>query len=269
MTSAIQPTTIRGRGPDLLFQHGLGGGCAQVDALLDPADAVPLPVRRITVACRGHDGVPLGRGPATLAAFAADVEREAEAISPALSPHAVLGGISMGAAIALLLAVRRPAAALILVRPAWDLGPDAPPNLRMLRQAATTMTAHGADGRALMRRSPSFAALARTSPDNATSLLAQWDAPDLHDRARLLSGIAGCPLALGNARPAPACPVLIVSCPDDALHPAALAASLCRQLKGRTVMVPSKSADPTGHGAAVRAAMRSFLAEVFDRMPAR
>ena len=105
----------RGNGPAVVFQHGLGGDEAQV-AQVFPDDAG---WRRLTVECRGHGGSTLGSTrPFGFAMFADDVLAAAD--DAGLDRFAV-GGISMGAAIALRLAVRHPdrVAGLVLVRPAW------------------------------------------------------------------------------------------------------------------------------------------------------
>ena len=108
----------------MVFQHGLCGDCGQT-AQVFPTSAG---FRRVTLECRGHgasDCGPLER--LSIAQFTDDLAAviEAEALVPC-----VVGGISMGAAVALRLAVTRPdlVRALVLARPAWLVG-DAPQNM--------------------------------------------------------------------------------------------------------------------------------------------
>src|SRR4051794_39313163 len=99
----------------IVFQHGLCGAEPQVAEVLLPDPAY----RRLTLECRGH-----GRSPAgpldrlSIATFADDL---AALIEQRVGGPVVLGGISMGAAIASRLAVPRPdlVRAVILARSAW------------------------------------------------------------------------------------------------------------------------------------------------------
>ena len=107
MTAAPSPDRPRlalaevGHGPAMLFQHGLCGDARQ------PADVFPSDAFRcLTVECRGHGGSEPGDPEAFgIASFADDVADTLDGMR--LGPLPV-GGISMGAAIALRLAVRRP-----------------------------------------------------------------------------------------------------------------------------------------------------------------
>jgi pimeloyl-ACP methyl ester carboxylesterase len=107
-----------GDGSPVLWQHGLGADHNQ------PAEVFPsLPgICRITLECRGHGASELGDpGRLSIACFVMD--------ALALLDHleidqAVVGGISLGAAIALRMAALYPSriSGLILGRPAWAAG---------------------------------------------------------------------------------------------------------------------------------------------------
>ena len=110
-----------GTGRPVLFQHGLCGMAAQT------AEVFPenLGWRRLTLECRGHGRSDAGAAEDfSLATFADDLAAFIE--TRQLAP-VVLGGISMGAALAMRLAVKRPdlVRALVLARPAWltEAGP--------------------------------------------------------------------------------------------------------------------------------------------------
>ena len=102
-----------GDGLPVVFQHGLCGDAHQT------AEAFPDDprFRLITLECRGHGASQAGSA-FSIATFAEDVAALIDHL--ALAP-VVLGGISMGAAIASRLAVHRPdlVRGLILARPAW------------------------------------------------------------------------------------------------------------------------------------------------------
>ena len=150
----------------MVFQHGLCGDCGQT-AQVFPTSAG---FRRVTLECRGHgasDCGPLER--LSIAQFTDDLAAviEAEALVPC-----VVGGISMGAAVALRLAVTRPdlVSALVLARPAWLVG-DAPQNMApnalvgdLLRRFAPAEAAQRFEASAIA------ADLAGTAPDNLASL---------------------------------------------------------------------------------------------------
>ena len=90
-----------GTGIPVLFQHGLGGDEAQV------AEVYPdnPPTRRITLECRGQGGSSFGPAERfSIATFADDLDALAERLGLGA---VVTGGISMGAAIALRLAVHK------------------------------------------------------------------------------------------------------------------------------------------------------------------
>jgi pimeloyl-ACP methyl ester carboxylesterase len=131
---------ISGQGPAVLWQHGLGATAAQ------PAEVFPEGFTRITLLCRGHDGSDLG-DPASLsiAQFGQDVL----ALMDHLGLQSVaMGGISLGAAIALRLAVTHPlrVRALILARPAWVDHP-APETMQSYVEVARQLARHGELGR--------------------------------------------------------------------------------------------------------------------------
>ena len=106
----------RGAGPAAVFQHGLGGDETQVAEVFPDADGL---WRRLTLDCRGQGGSPPDPwNRYAIQTFAEDVLRLADERQV---ERFVAGGISMGAAIALHLAVHYPGrvTALILARPAW------------------------------------------------------------------------------------------------------------------------------------------------------
>ena len=104
-----------GQGRAVIFQHGLGGDQTQVAGVFPTSQ-----FRRLTLECRAQGHSQAG-DPAyfSIPQFAKDVLAFADARGV---EKFAIGGISMGAAIALRLAVIAPTrlTALILSRPAWD-----------------------------------------------------------------------------------------------------------------------------------------------------
>jgi pimeloyl-ACP methyl ester carboxylesterase len=113
---------LRGEGEPLLFMHGLGSDAQVFSELLGE-----LPGRRLAMPDqRGHGGSTAIVEPAGYSLD--EMTRDAEAVLDALNwQSAVIGGASMGAAVALSLAQRRPElfSALVLASPAMADEPHA------------------------------------------------------------------------------------------------------------------------------------------------
>ena len=248
----------RGQGPAFLFQHGLGAQAQQPVELAGD----DLPVRLVAMSGRGHGATqPLG-DPRLLSidAFADDLAALAHHLG---LPRAIVGGISMGAAVALRLAVRQPALVerLVLVRPAWLTRP-APPHLDILRLVARHLRAAGCDGVAGFVAEPDYGRVLAQSPDNAASLCRQFEAERPEERATVLEHVVDCDPGVSEADLADlAMPALVIANGEDPMHPLALAERLARLLPGASLCrVTSKSVDPLRHGDDVRRAIAAFLA---------
>ncbi len=253
----------RGRGMPLVFQHGLGGSEAQV------TENVPdLPsIRRLTLECRGQGGSePGSRRPFSIAGFADDVLGFCDARGVG---RFVAGGISMGAAIALRLAVRHPArvSALILARPAWLFDP-APENMRPYAEVAAALrdAPSRAEAKARFSSSPIAARLGRDAPDNLVSLLGFFDRPDAASTADLLGDIASDGPGVTRAEVALLrLPTLVIGHGIDHAHPLSTAEALASTIPDATLIrIPPKAGEKAAHIAAFRAAVATFL----DQLPA-
>lgn len=240
----------RGTGVPVIFQHGLCGDARQT------FEAFPdLPGHRLhTLDCRGHGASPPD-GPYTIATFAGDIA----ALAATLAPPVILGGISMGAAISLRLAVTQPhlVRALILVRPAWGTDP-APPNMAPNAEVARALLT---STRAAFTETPTARRLATESPDNLASLLGFFDRAPLDQTAALLTAISADGPGLTRAQLAAlTIPTLVCATPEDAIHPRALAADLAALIPtARLIDLPPKGRDKPAHLAALHAAIADFL----------
>ena len=247
-----------GQGLPVVFQHGLGGDEAQVAQTFPPADSV----RRIMVECRGHGASSLGTArPFSLQMFAEDV---LAAATERRFDRFVVGGISMGAALALHLAHHHPerVAALILVRPAWTFA-TSPDNLEPIRAVATLLRSHPIDeARALFAGSEIGQRIKADVPDNFASLLGYFDRPDAVAFASVLADIAADgPGVSQTAAAAIAVPTLIIGNQQDAIHPLSHAQTLADTIPGASfVEVTPKAADKQRHFAEVQDAITRFLA---------
>ncbi|HEY0122704.1 MAG TPA: alpha/beta hydrolase [Rhizobium sp.] len=247
-----------GQGLPVLFQHGLGGDEAQVAQTFPPADNV----RRITVECRGHGASSLGTvRPFSLHMFAEDV---LTAATERGFDRFVVGGISMGAALALHLAHHYPEriVGLVLVRPAWTLT-AAPDNLEPIRAVAALLRSHPIDeARALFAGSEIGKRIKADAPDNFASLLGYFDRPNAVAFASVLADIAADgPGVSQAAASALAIPTLIIGNQQDAIHPISCAQTLADTIPDAGfVEVTPKAADKSRHFAEVQDAITRFLA---------
>ena len=247
-----------GSGSPVLFQHGLGADRAQV-AEVFPTDP---PVRRITLECRGQGVSELGPPEAlSIASFSGDLAALAAHLGIA---YAVVGGISMGAAIALRLAVRRPdlVRGLILARPAWLFAPG-PENIQPYALVGELLGQHDAEtARAEFLKSPIAERLAREAPDNLASLNGFFDYPEPKTLGALLRAIAvdGPGVSADEARVIKV-PTLVIGHGEDLAHPWAYAETLAATIPGaKLVRITSKVVDRTRYVAEFKAAVAAFLA---------
>ena len=228
-----------GPGLPVLFQHGLCGAEGQV---ADVFPATPT-YRRLTLECRGH-----GRsdpGPLAALSIATFTDDLIALIERHIHRPVVIGGISMGAAIASRLAVTRPdlVRALILARPAWIT--DHPPAL----------------ARTLFGQSDIARDLAAEAPDNLTSLLGFFDRTPHDVTAALLTFISadGPGITTADLR-ALAIPTLVLGHTRDVIHPLPHAIALAELIPAaRLVRITPKSIDRARYIADLQAALAAFL----------
>ncbi|MBM3290834.1 MAG: alpha/beta fold hydrolase [Candidatus Hydrogenedentes bacterium] len=248
-----------GAGIPFVYQHGLGADLSQPFSFFAGGHR---DVRLMAMDCRGHGQTrPLGPEERIgIASFADDVV--------AFMDHrgvdrAVVGGISMGAAIALNIALRYPARvrALVLQRPAW-LGQPIPDNLRVLVQIGEMIRAHGARrGKELFLASPEYAALERESPDTAASNLAQFDHLRAEETCAKLVRIPHDAPCADRAWTAVRVPTLVIANRVDPVHPYAFGETLAREIPGaQFAEVTSKSISLERHTAEVRESIEDFIA---------
>jgi pimeloyl-ACP methyl ester carboxylesterase len=240
----------------VVFQHGLGGSDAQVAENFPDTPRY----RRLTLECRGHGrSSPGSVRPFSIRMFADDVLAASDARGVG---RFVAGGISLGAAIALHLAVRHPArvCALILGRPAW-IAESAPANMRPYAEVAKALREHAGQSFAV---SDTARMLAREAPDNLASLLGFFERPDTRLTADLLEQIArDGPGVSRDDLAALRLPTLVIGHGIDHAHPLAVGRELAASIPGaRFCEIPPKATRKTEHIAALRAAIDAFLAEL-------
>jgi pimeloyl-ACP methyl ester carboxylesterase len=249
----------------LVFQHGLCGCVSQTAEAFPATDSQPR--RMLTLDCRGHGtselGAPADVGLATFADDLASFLDELIARGALQGPVAV-GGISMGAALALRLAVIRPelVRSLLLVRPAWVTGPN-PENIRpnaevgtLLRQWLPAQARVRFDASDIARR------LAVEAPDNLASLRGFFEREPVSATAELLCRISAdgpgvTPAQLQALR----LPVTLVGHERDVIHPWSHVQALAERMPhARVVAITPKATDKARYVQDLHQAIREHLA---------
>ena len=246
-----------GEGLPVIFQHGLCGDARQtIEAF--PNDAH---FRRITIESRGHGGSEAG-DPClfSIRTFAADIAAfiEAHRLAPI-----ILGGISMGAASTLHLAVHRPeiVRGLILVRPAW-IAASAPANNSPNAQVGRLlMDLSQEDAREAFEVSETARLLAEIAPDNLASLRGFFSREPQATTAALLQAIAGDGPGVSeeNLRNLET-PTLIIGQDIDYIHPLSYADTLSQLIpRSRLVQITPKAANKAAYLEDLHKAITNFL----------
>ena len=251
---------VVGEGRPMLWQHGLCGDAGQT------AEGFPDGIgwQGMTLECRGHGASDPGPLEAlSLAAFAEDLAALAQ---DRFEPPMVLGGISMGAALALRLAVRRPdlVAGLVLARPAWACD-AAPPNLAPYALVGDLLGRLPPDeARAAFEASDEARQLSEEAPDNLASLRGFFGRRPLDVTAALLSRVARdgpgvTPADLARL----SVPTLVIGHGRDLAHPWEMAEALAALIPdARLRRITPKAHDRARHAADLREALASFLKEI-------
>lgn len=237
----------------VIFQHGLCGDARQT------AEVFPQNFPHFTLESRGHGETPPGDAPFSIASFADDVAALIKAPS-------VVGGISMGAALSLRLAVRRPelVRALILARPAW-LCEAAPDNMRPNLEVGKLLVAMPAEeAHATFMKSETAKRLAAEAPDNLASLEGFFTRQPQAVTAALLQSISldGPGVTEAEVRGL-TIPTLVIGTARDAIHPLSHAHALGDMIKhSRLVEITPKAENRARYVEDFRSTLANFLKDV-------
>jgi len=248
-----------GDGSPLFLQHGLGSDVEQPFALLSPLPGM----RLIAFDSRGH-GETRPLGPEAKLGFAAFADDLVAVLDHLGIRSAVVGGISMGAGVALNVAFRYPARvrALILIRPAWLDGPMPEPTRQLYTTIAGLIRRHGArEGRARFLQSPDYLRILGGSPPVAASFLGQFDRPRADETVAILERLpADAPTRDLGGLTAIVAPTLVLGNRQDPVHPFAYGEELARAIPGaQFAEITPKAVSEVGHAADVRRALSGFL----------
>lgn len=247
-----------GEGAPLLFLHGLGSDAERSRELLDGLPGL----RLIAPDFRGH-GRTRYRGNTAAYRIPAFADDMLALLDHLRLEKAVLGGVSLGAAVALNLAVRHPArvGGLILVRPAW-LNEPFPRNLDIFIRLGRLIEKHGVDdARAALIEQPGFKALQARSPDGIDSLLRQLRRPQADTAYEALIWLpASVPFLEWEELAVCTFPALVLTTSGDLIHPQYIGRELADHLpQGREERLPPRYARPELHRKVLRRKVEQFI----------
>jgi pimeloyl-ACP methyl ester carboxylesterase len=219
-----------GEGIPFVYQHGLGADVNQPFKLFDPPNGFQL----LSFDCRmhGQTATPADMTDISLASFADDLEGLLDFLG---MERAIVGGNSMGAAVALNFALRFPqrTLGLVLHRPAWLDGPNLKNAeifgfvAKLIRECEPEQAVEQ------LRRSQLYADIRAESVDCADSLMLQCAAPHARERIPRLAQI---PLDAPNRDRAQwrniKVPALVLANRQDPIHPFEFGEVLAREIPG-------------------------------------
>jgi pimeloyl-ACP methyl ester carboxylesterase len=247
-----------GQGLPFVFQHGLGGDLNQPFGLYRPMRGI----RLIAFDMRGHGETrPLGDpDKLTISALADDLIALLDHLE---IKQAIVGGISLGAAVAVNVALRFPerVLGLVLSRPAWVDQP-LPENVQRYATIARLIRDLGPrEGLYHFRRMEGFQTLERESPDCAQSLIGQFEHPRAEECVARLDRLSADALCSNRADyQRIVVPTLILGNQQDPIHPMVIAQTLSQLIPGaRICEITPKSVSVQKHSVDVLQALDWFL----------
>ena len=252
----------QGSGIPFFFQHGLGGDTSQPFGIFNPPDGI----RMLSFDCRGHGRTqPLGDpGKIGMASFSNDL---LDLMTYLGIEQAVVGGISMGAAVALNFTLRFPqhVLGLVISRPAWLDGPKGK-SADIYAMIAQLIRCWGATrGLELFKQSGTYHEVLNLSPDAAKSLCGQFENPRAEETVAILD-------LLPHDAPNDDCrqwalisvPTLIIASRQDPIHPFEYAEQIAQIIPNSELHeITPKSISKERHVLDVQAAIESFLKHYF------
>jgi pimeloyl-ACP methyl ester carboxylesterase len=247
-----------GAGQPVIFQHGLSANVHQTEELYRPGPGF----RFLAMDVRNHGETQPLSDPAMLT-FSSLADDLAALLDHLGLAQAVIGGVSLGAGIALNFTLRYPARvqALVLSRPAW-LDQPLPENLRGLVAAARYIRQYGAaEGLLRFQASDEYAAVLRESVDSANSLLKQFNDPRAAEAVDRLDRLpADAPNRDRAAWATITVPTLVLTTQRDLIHPHAYGVALAEAIPGaeRHTLTP-QSVSREQYQADTQARLNEFL----------
>jgi pimeloyl-ACP methyl ester carboxylesterase len=251
---------VEGEGYPLLFLHGLGGDWTQGQTILEHVQGF----KKIFMEMRGH-GATNPLGPPENLNFNRFAEDALSLVQHLGCEEFIVGGLSMGAAIALKMALMVPqyVKALMIIRPAWLNEPN-PKNLKAVVALGKLLRNYSLEkAKSIFLENQDYRELKEAAPASADSLLGQFDAPHAKEvAARLINIPASTPFDREKDLERIQVKTLVVSTDRDPVHPLWMADYLATKLPSSLhCTVTSKSEDLDKHFEELSSHIVEFLEE--------
>ncbi len=247
----IRYTDEGGDGSPLVFMHGLGASSAQSVATLGALDGYRL------IAWDAPSHGESGAAP-ELHTFDAMGGAVLALLDHLGLDRVTLGGISMGAGIAINAALRSTerVRALAVVRPAW-LDAPSPEHLEVVARVGRDMIECGTDAaRERLDADPWFVELQASNPACAASLVWVLEREWTPEGARvLIDMVASAPFESRDDLVRLTVPAIVIASDADPLHPISVAKATAAALPAAEfLLAPRRYSEPAAHRDAVRMA---------------
>lgn len=251
-----------GEGVPFVFQHGLGGSLEQPKGLFAP----PKGIRFLSFDFRGHGDTRIGsEQELSFKAFTDDLAAFMEYLK---IEKAIIGGISMGAAVALNFVLRYPERTIgcVFSRPAWLDHPMPQSHQDLFRDVADLILEHGPDlGREIFCKSQRYARLQQESQAVAQSFLNYFDYKHAKTTTgKFLSMPADTPCSNKQEWNKIRVPALIMANGSDPLHPLEYGQVMAEYIhQAEFHEITAKSIDSKQHIEDVQKHLEEFLQKHF------
>jgi len=251
-----------GSGLPFFFQHGLGADLTQPFSLCQP----PPGIRLIAFDARAH-GQTQPVGPEERISLSSSADDLLTLMDHLQIREAIVGGISMGAAITLNFTLRFPERVVGLVqsRPAW-LDAPCPWNVQMFSLVSRLIREQGRlNGKRAFLQSPEYHDTQKQWRDVATSLAGQFDNPQIEQSAFKFERI------IKDTPSRDRCewvkikvPTLVMANRRDPIHPFEYAEVMAQQIPGAALReLTPKSLSLDQHNADVQRHLLEFFRNHF------
>jgi pimeloyl-ACP methyl ester carboxylesterase len=252
-----------GTGLAVVLQHGLGADVSQPFSLFKP----PAGCRLIAFDVRAH-GLTRPAGDHAKLGFSTFADDLRALLDHLALERPIIGGISMGAGIALNFTLRHPgrASGLILSRPAW-LDQPCPWNVTMFSLISRIIRDHGRlQGKIRFLETAEYLEAKARWPDVANSLAGQFDSPDVEETCfkfeRIIKDVPNLQRADWEGIHVP---TLILANRQDPVHPFDDGEILAAAIPGSQLReITSKSVSMEAHTRDVQRCLEAFLREQFS-----
>jgi len=252
-----------GQGEPIVMCHGLAGDIKALKALLGKISGY----RLILADARAH-GRTHPVGPASKICFQQFASDLRELLNHLGIEQAIIGGVSMGAGVAVRFAIDFPefVRALILIRPAW-LDSRLPENLSLFPIIARLFNQHGPDKwQDAFDMHPEVKNLTEKDSVLVNTMRRQFDAPRaIERRARLIHMPDDSPIKSWHEVESFDIPALIMGNQNDLVHPYSIAEAWAEHLRHSQIRsVPTKSTDYAEYVRGVRTHLYAFLSTLAE-----